>query len=86
MASVVTPLLKLIGHATGFQYLTLLAGQGSDEPGGKVAVAAVHYGRTTEAHPRDFATYDSGNYKTVMQHFAKFVDHGKREFGRRYCV
>ena len=61
MASVVTPLLKLIGNATGFKCLTLLAGQAPDEPGDKVAVAAVHYGQTKEAHPRDFATYDASS-------------------------
>lgn len=81
MASVVTPLLKLIGDVTGFQCLTLLAGESPDDPTKKVAVAAVHYGRTAEAHPRDFTTYDSNGYRLVMQQFAKFVDHGKRECG-----
>lgn len=82
MASVVTPLLKLIANATGFQCLTLLAGEAPVDASKKVAVAAVHYGRTREAHPCDFATYDSKGYKLVMQHFARFVGHGQREFRR----
>lgn len=77
MAAVVTPLLKLISNVTGFECLTLLAGEASKQTGEKVAIGAIHYGKKGEVHPRDFGNYDPPAYKAVLQQFARFVEGGK---------
>lgn len=79
MAAVVTPLLKLISDVTGFECLTLLAGSAGETPGEKVTMGAVHYGKTSEVHPRDFARFDPPAYRTVLQQFARFLEGGKSE-------
>lgn len=79
MAAVVTPLLKLISDVTGFECLTLLAGSAGETPGKKVMMGAIHYGKTSKAHPHDFVRFDPAGYRTVLQQFMRFLEGGKSE-------
>ena len=71
MCAVLMPFFKLLAEYTGFQFFTLLCGAVPEAESDDFPVAAVHFGRTAEACPRNFSEF---NPRALEQIFTLFTD------------
>ena len=74
LATIVTPLLKIISKATGLGHLTLLCGSAPTEFQDNYVVSAVHYGKSKGPVPRNFYMFDEEAFRVhVLPQFCKYL-------------
>lgn len=87
LATVVTPLLEMISKATGLGHLILLCGSAPTESQDDYIVTAVHYGKSKEAVPHNFYTYDEEAFRVhVLPQFCKYLSATTGEYSNAPCT